>query len=75
MSPAGMLLTKPVPVPTSVTVKANCTAVVVLNVAVTARAWLIVTEQLPVPEQAPVQPANVAPCVGVAVNATIVPLL
>jgi hypothetical protein len=47
-------------VPASATVKANCTGVV-LNVAGTAFAALLVTEQLPVPEQAPLQPANVEP--------------
>ncbi len=72
--PAGELLTVPVPVPASDTVSANCTTGAV-KVAVTARAWLMVTEQLPVPEQAPVQPAKVEPDVGVAVNATRVPLL
>ncbi|MDQ2924643.1 MAG: hypothetical protein M3R43_03685, partial [Acidobacteriota bacterium] len=44
--PAGELLTALVPA--SVPVRASCAAVW-LNVAVTARAWLIVTEQLPVP--------------------------
>ena len=72
--PAGELLTAPVPVPASVTFRANCTAVLV-KVAVTAWAWLIVTEQLPVPVQAPLQPANVDPDTGAAVRLTTVPLL
>ena len=72
--PDGLLVTAPLPVPASVTVKANCTGVV-LNVAVTAFAELIVTEQLPVPEQAPPHPANVEPLPAVAVSATGVPLL
>jgi len=46
-----------------------------LKVAVTARAWLIVTEQIPVPEQDPLQPANVEPEPAVAVRVTGVPLL
>ncbi len=70
--PAGLLVTVPLPVPASVTVRANCVAV---NVAVTLCAWLIVTWQLPVPVQAPLQPANVEPLAGVAVSVTRVPLL
>ena len=70
--PTGLLVTDPVPVPDSVTVKANCD---VVKVAVTLRAWLIVTWQLPVPVQAPLQPANVEPLFAVAVNVTSVPLL
>ena len=64
----------PVPVPASVTVKANC-AGVGLNVAVTDFAALIVTEQLPVPVQAPLHPANVEPVPAAAVSVTGVPLL
>src|SRR5947207_5665704 len=48
-------------------------AVTELNVAVTDRATFIVTVQLPVPEQAPPQPANVASENGVAVRDTTVP--
>ena len=51
--PAGLLVTVPLPVPASVTVRANCVAV---NVAVTLWAWFIVTWQLPVPVQAPLHP-------------------
>jgi hypothetical protein len=43
------------------------------NVAITACAWFIVTWQLPVPEHAPDQPANVEPDAGVAVRVTGVP--
>ena len=43
--------------------------------AVTYVAAFIVTEQLPVPAHAPLQPANVAPLVGVAVKVTTVPLV
>jgi hypothetical protein len=48
---------------------------VVLNVAVTDCAALIVTEQVPVPEQAPLHPANVEPVPATAVSVTGVPLL
>jgi hypothetical protein len=44
-----------------------------LKVAVTERAWLIVTVQAPVPEQSPLQPAKVEPAVGVGVSVTTVP--
>ena len=42
------------------------------NVAVTILAADIVTTHVPVPEHAPLQPANV-PLVGVAVSVTMVP--
>ena len=42
-----------------------------LNVAVTALAALIGTEQAPVPVQAPLQPAKVEPVAGVGVRATV----
>jgi hypothetical protein len=45
-----------------------------LNVAVTARAWVIDTVQAPVPEQAPLQPANVELLAVAAVKVTEVPL-
>jgi len=45
------------------------------NVAVTERAWLIVTVQVPVPVQAPLQPENADPLAAVAVSVTIVPLV
>jgi hypothetical protein len=41
-------------------------------VAVTFWAWLIVTWQVPVPLQAPLQPPNVEPPVGVGVRVTTV---
>ena len=40
------------------------------NVAVTARASDIASVHVPVPEQAPVQPANVEPVAALAVNVT-----
>jgi len=49
--------------------------VLVVNVAVTERACVIDTEQLPVPLHAPLQPLKVFPPVGVAVSVTDVPLL
>lgn len=41
----------------------------VLNVAVTARAWLITTVQV-APVQAPLNPANVEPAAAVGVSVT-----
>jgi hypothetical protein len=49
--------------------------VATLNVAFTASAPLIVSEQVPVPMQAPLQPANVAPGLAAAASMTAVPLL
>jgi len=46
-----------------------------LKVAVTDSAADMVTLQLPVPEQAPLQPANVDPAPAVSVRVTTVPLL
>ncbi len=69
--PLGELLTVPVPVPAVETVRGN---VEMLNVAVTDSADVIVTTQLPVPLQAPLQPANTDPLAGVSVNVTTVPL-
>ena len=44
-----------------------------LNAAVTAWLELMVTVQLPVPEQAPDHPVNVEPVLGVATSVTTVP--
>lgn len=71
--PAGLLVTEPDPEPSSTT-ESGC-IVVELKAAPTDRAESIVTWQLPVPLQAPVQPANAEPAFGVAVNATTVPML
>jgi hypothetical protein len=71
LSPFGVEVTLPAPAPALVTVSANCFT---LQVAVTLRAWLIVTWQLPVPVHAPPQPENSEPVAGVAVNVTTVPV-
>jgi hypothetical protein len=47
-------------------------AVTIANVAVTERAWLIVTAQDPVPEQAPLHRVNVEPVEAAAVRVTLV---
>jgi len=47
---------------------------VVLNVAVTARAAVIDSAQVPVPVHAPLQPAKVEPLAATAVSVTAVPL-
>ena len=45
-----------------------------MKVAVTDLAAVIVTEQVPVPTQAPLQPAKVEPAAAAAVRVTTVPL-
>ncbi len=71
-TPEGEDVTVPVPVPALVTLNENDDELV--NVAVTARAAVIDTVQVPVPVHAPLQPANVEPLVAAAVNVTEVPL-
>jgi hypothetical protein len=66
----------PTPLPLLATVRVYpvwlcCTA----NVAVTLRAAVMLTAQVPVPVQAPLQPAKVEPAAGVAVNVTEAPLV
>ena len=46
----------------------------VLNVAVTERAAVIASTQLPVPVHEPLHPANVEPLAAVAANVTDAPL-
>jgi hypothetical protein len=65
--PAGSDFTRPVPLPAPATLNV-CAGPV--NVAVTERAWSIVTAHAPVPEHAPLQPAKVLPPLGLAVNVT-----
>ena len=66
-------MTVPAPVPFLATVSAKL-AVVLLNVAVTLRACVIDTVQVPVPVHAPLQPANVEPLAAAAVSVTLVPV-
>jgi hypothetical protein len=72
LMPAGSDVTVPAPVPALVTVRAF--SVPRLKVAVTDRAALMVTEQVPVPVQAPLQPVNSEPPPGTAVRVTLVPV-
>ncbi len=70
--PAGALVTVPLPTPALLTVSVkDCRA----KVAVTVCAALIVTVQVPVPEQPPpLQPEKVEPAAGTAVKVTELPL-
>jgi hypothetical protein len=70
LMPAGLLVTVPEPVPPFVTDSVTGTR---LNVAVTEAAALTVTAQVPVPEQAPPQPAKDEPAAGAAVRVMAVP--
>ena len=72
LTPAGVEVTVPVPVPAFVTVRAMG---IRLKVAVTERAALMVTWQAPVPVQAPLQPAKVEPAVAAWLRVTTVPEL
>ena len=72
--PAGLLATVPVPPPCFTTVSVRVTGVGDVNCAVTLRAWVIVTVQVPVPEQPdPLQPAKFDPVASCAVSCTTVP--
>jgi hypothetical protein len=68
--PPGVVVAVVVPPDGTVTT----TPVGELNVAVTAVAAVIVTVQVPVPSHGALQPVNVDPVAGVAVNVTWVPL-
>jgi hypothetical protein len=68
--PAGTEVTVPEPVPEVETVRPNCRRV---NAAVTIRLADIVTTQVPVPVQAPVQPLNTESGDAAAVRVTMVP--
>lgn len=67
--PGGLLVTVPAPGPALVTVKAYVGA----KVAVTNLAAVMLMVQVPVPAQAPPQPANVEPTAAVAVKVTLEP--
>ena len=69
--PGGELVTEPVPVPANVTSNAE-----LLDTKLAPTAWAVFTVTLhaPVPEQAPLHPANVEPVTAVGVNVTTVPL-
>jgi hypothetical protein len=70
LMPAGLLVTVPLPVPDFETVNSHT----LMKVAVTDRAWSMVTWQVPVPEHPPpLQPSNREPAAGVAVSMTTVP--
>jgi len=69
--PVGLDVTVPVPVPRRVTERVRSISV---KVAVTLRAAVIETRHVPVPEQAPLQPANVEVAeLAAAVRVTLVP--
>src|ERR687888_339247 len=68
--PAGELVTAPEPAPAFVTVSV---CMISAKSAVTARSWSMVTVQVPVPLQSPLQPVKVEPASGVAVSVTVVP--
>ena len=68
--PAGELLTDPDPVPARVTFTGKEAG---MKSALTDCAEFMVTEQAPVPEQAPPQPLNTDPAFAVGVRVTNVP--
>jgi len=69
--PGGLLVTIPFPNPASETVSCNAG----LKTALTVVFAVSATVQVVVPEQAPDQPANAKPLLGVAVSVTVVPPL
>ena len=69
--PRGFELTVPEPVPDRLTVRVTGSNE---NVAVTDLACVMVTVQVPVPEQSPDHPVKPEPVAGVAVRVTLVPL-
>ena len=72
LMPDGDEVTVPLPVPALVTASEKLD--VPLNVAVTERAAVMDTVQVPVPVHAPLHPANVDPLDAAAVSVTEVPL-
>jgi hypothetical protein len=71
LTPAGLLVIMPEPVPERLTLKAGCTAW--LNVAATEVLLVNVTLQAPAPVQGPAQAAKTEFAVGAAVSVTAVP--
>ena len=67
--PEGLLVTVPVPFPARLTVRGKSN----LKLAVTDSDALKVTEHVPVPEQAPLQPVKIEPVDAFAVKVTMVP--
>ena len=72
--PVGADVTVPVPVPAPNTFNANC-CTDAWKVAVTERAAVMLTTQLPVPTQSLLQLLKAEPATGVAVSVTDTPLL
>jgi hypothetical protein len=70
--PLGFEVTVPAPAPALVAVRAYVDRA---NVAVTLRAAVMLTAQVPVPLQAPLQPVKVEPAVVAAVSVTLVPVV
>jgi hypothetical protein len=74
LTPAGLLVTLPLPVPARLTLRAAVVAAIRENAALTFRARSRVTTQVPVPEQpSPLQPRNCESAAAVAVSVTVVP--
>lgn len=71
LMPAGVLVMVPVPLPAIV--MPSTWVVGTAKLAVTAVAAAIVTTQVPVPVQPPLQPAKTEPAAGVAVSVTVLP--
>src|SRR5262245_22267231 len=70
LMPGGFELTVPEPVPDRLTLKVTGRSV---NVALTDLAWVMLTVQVPVPEQSPDHPKKLEPVAGVAVRVTLFP--
>ena len=73
LMPAGDEVTVPLPVPAFATLREK--VAMALNVAVTARACVIDTVQVPVPVQAPLQPVKVELLATAAVSVTTAPIV
>jgi hypothetical protein len=71
LSPTGLLVTVPPPVPAFTTVRGNCWSV---KVALTVRAWIILTVHVLVPlHPSKLQPVKLESLAALAVNVTLVP--